>query len=102
MRLHINKQSSTKPERIFIEILKAHHIPFRYSVILDGHEIDFIIGKYAVEIDGHRQSSERNQWLFERGFTPVHYTNRALLKNRQAVEQDIIDKYELHANSKIK
>lgn len=99
---YITKKSSTKPERIFIEILKKHHIPFQYSVTVNGHEIDFIIGKYAVEIDGHRQSSERNQFIFERGYIPIHYTNRALLQNRTAVEQDITDKYELYSPSKLK
>ncbi len=92
MRL-INKVSSTKPERIFIEILKSHHIPFKYSRVINGKEIDFIIGQYAVEIDGHKQSSERNQWLLEQGFIPIHYTNSALLKNRSGVEYDITSKY---------
>lgn len=90
---YITKKSSTKPERIFIEILKENHIPFEYSVTINEREIDFIIGKYAIEIDGHRQSQERNQWLFEEGFIPVHYTNHALLKNRIGVEQDIKSKY---------
>lgn len=89
----ITKTSSTKPERIFIEILKKNHIPFDYSVIVDGKEIDFIIKGYAIEIDGHKQSQEKNQWLFEQGFVPVHYTNHALLKNRSGVEQDIKSKY---------
>jgi very-short-patch-repair endonuclease len=89
---YITKSSSTKPERIFIEILKANHIPFKYSTVINGREIDFIIGKYAIEIDGHEQSIEKNRWLFSKGFVPVHYNNHALLKDRQGVERDITQK----------
>lgn len=93
MRVIINKGTSTKPERIFFEILKKNHIPFQYHVKMEGHEIDFIIGYYAVEINGHRQSSRRNDWLFNRGYTPIHYTNSALLKNPKTVEENIVSKY---------
>lgn len=90
---YISKSSSTKPERIFIEILKEKHIPFKHRVKVEDREIDFIIGHYAIEIDGHRQSAQRNEWLFSNGYTPIHYTNFALLNNRPAVEQDITNKY---------
>jgi len=90
---YISKSTSTKPERIFIEILKANHIPFEHRKKIDGKEIDFIIGYYAIEIDGHRQNAQRNDWLFSNGFVPIHYTNGALLRNRAAVEQDITNRY---------
>jgi len=93
MRVIIKRRSSTKPERIFSEILKKHHIPFDYSVIIDGKEIDFIIGNYAIEIDGHEQSSQRNAWLIKLGYVPLHYANHALRHNRAEVEKDIITKY---------
>lgn len=99
MRATIHRRSSTKAERIFYEILKRNHIPFRHRVIIDGKEIDFIVGKYAIEIDGHQQSSQRNEWLFSKGFIPVHYTNSALRNNAQVVEQDITQKYGIHSTT---
>ena len=95
MRIIIHKRSSTKPERIFYEILKRNHIPFKYHVIVDGKEIDFIIGNYAIEIDGHEQSSLRNAWLLSKGYQLIHYRNNALLTNRLVVEEDIKAKYGL-------
>lgn len=99
MRILINRRSSTKPERIFYEILKLNHIPFRHRVEIEGREIDFILGNYAVEIDGHSQSSLRNAWIISRGYIPVHYGNNALLTNRRVVEADIVSKYGLYSKS---
>ena len=95
MRVIITKRSSTKAERIFYEILKKNHIPFKHRVMLDGHEIDFIVGKYAIEIDGHEQSPRRNDWLIKKDLIPLHYHNKALLNSRSIVEKDIITKYGL-------
>lgn len=95
MRVIIKTRSSTKPERIFYEILKKNHIPFKFHVNVEGKEIDFIIGYYAIEIDGHRQSSSRNDWILSQGYTPIHYSNHALLTNRVGVENDIKSKYGL-------
>lgn len=102
MRVLIKKRSSTKAERIFSEILKKNHIPFSHRMVLEGHEIDFIVGNYAIEIDGHIQSSHRNTWLFSKGLVPVHYTNTVLKTNQSAVENDIVSKYGLYSkNSKL-
>lgn len=100
MRTIIKKSSSTKAERIFSEILKKNQIPFLHRQIIEGHEIDFIIGVYAIEIDGHEQSAQRNAWLIDKGYVPLHYTNRGLLNNRSAVEENIIEKYGLSTISK--
>ena len=93
MRILLNKRSSTKAERIFSEILKKNHIPFKYSIIIEGKEIDFLIGKLAIEIDGHDQDDRRNGWLIGLGLTPVHYSNHLLLNHRSDVEEDIKSKY---------
>lgn len=93
MRVQIKKRSSTKAERIFSEILKKNHIPFRYRQIVGGREIDFVILNYAIEIDGHEQLSSKNDWLIKKGYIPVHYTNKVLLNDRSAVEEDILNKY---------
>lgn len=100
MRVLLNKSSSTKAERIFSEILKANRIPFKHRVILDGKEVDFIIGKIAVEIDGHLQKPLKNKWLYELGYQPVHYTNNALLRNRDAVNEDIKHRYGLYCSKR--
>ena len=91
--MKILKRTSTKAERIFYEILKKNHIPFKHRVKIEGREIDFIVARYAIEIDGHAQSAKRNDWLFKIGYSPLHYTNRALYLTRSLVEQDIVSKY---------
>lgn len=90
--MHINKLTSTKPERIFIEILKKNRIQFQHRVKIEGIEIDFVIGTYAVEIDGHQQSPFKNAWLLKKGYQLVHYNNNLLYRNRNAVESDIKSK----------
>ena len=93
MRILINKFLSTKPERIFMEILKKNHIPFKHRVDVGGVEVDFIIGNYAVEIDGHQQSPFKNAWLLKQGYNLIHYNNNALYSNRTEVERDIKQRY---------
>lgn len=89
MRVLLLKKTSTKAERIFAEILKRNRIPFEHRKKIEGREIDFIIGKYAVEIDGHDQDSARNRWLVLKGFVPVHYHNRLLRNDPRYVEESI-------------
>jgi very-short-patch-repair endonuclease len=72
---------STKAERRFAEILKKNHIPFRTKVKVEGREIDFIVGKYAIDIDGHKQDPKKNADLFEAGLAPVHLSNREIQTN---------------------
>ena len=93
MRVLIIRRSSTKAERIFYEILKRNHIPFKHRVKMNGMEIDFLIGNYAIELDGHIQKGERNRKLFMMGYNVVHYSNSALRNNLSVVESDIINKY---------
>jgi very-short-patch-repair endonuclease len=90
MRPALSKRNSTKAERLFAELLKKHHIPFVHRHRIKGKEVDFIIGRYAVEIDGHPQSSQRNQWLVEEGYLPLHFGNRALRERPDIVEESII------------
>lgn len=93
MRNNITKKHSTKAERIFAEILKRNKIQFKHRVIINEREIDFIIGKFAIEIDGHPQDSKRNKWLFSLGYSPLHYNNKALLHEREKVEEIIINRF---------
>lgn len=79
MRMQLEKLRrgrSTKAERQFMEILKESHIPFRAKVKVAGREVDFIIGKYAIDIDGHAQEHGKNELLVKNGYVPIHFYNR--------------------------
>jgi very-short-patch-repair endonuclease len=69
------KGKSTKAERRFHELLKKSHIPFKCKVKIEGREVDFLIGKYAIEIDGHQQDVLKNKMLIEKGYNPIHFNN---------------------------
>lgn len=99
MRVLLTTRSSTKAERLFAEILKKNHIPFLHRTKLEGKEIDFIVGNYAIEIDGHPQSSERNSWLLKLGYIPLHYQNKALYNNLSVVEESILSKYDIFSSN---
>ena len=92
----IKKKQSTKSERIFYEILKELKIPFKHRWIIGGREIDFVIGKIAIEIDGHQQDPEKNSELVRLGYTPIHLDNKELLENRIIIKQEIKNLWQLH------
>ena len=74
--LKLRKRFSTKAERKFAERLKAMHIKFKTKVIINGREVDFLINKYAIDIDGkHEQDASKNEMLVEAGYIPVHIGN---------------------------
>lgn len=66
------KGKSTKAERRLAEVLKSQHIPFRTKALIKGREVDFIIGNYIIEIDGHPQDIEKNKIIIEAGYIPFH------------------------------
>lgn len=74
-RTIINRKCFTKSERRFAELLKAAHIHFRTKIMVCGREIDFIVGKYAIEIDGHLQDGLKNEMLAKEGYIPIHISN---------------------------
>lgn len=80
MRKNIKKKDSTKQERIVYEVLKSLHIPFKHRWIIQGREVDFVIGKVALEIDGHDQDGEKNHILAELGYIPIHLHNSEVTK----------------------
>lgn len=98
MRATIKTRSSTKAERIFAEALKRNHVAYKHRVRIGTFEIDFIIGNYAIEIDGHEQDAYRNHELIQLGYIPIHYQNSAIRENLSAIEDDIKLKYgKLHS-----
>lgn len=76
MRKNITKRNYTKAERIFARALQDNHISFEAHVKIDNMEIDFIVGNYAVEIDGHGQLGSKNEHLMGLGLIPIHFTNQ--------------------------
>lgn len=92
MRIQLNKLQrghSTKAERIFGEILKSLRIPFRTKVKIDNMEIDFIVDKYAIEINGHEQSGIKNNKLIRLGYVPIHFNNRDIINNRELIKNKL-------------
>ena len=81
MRYQINKRQSTKPERIVYQALNELRIPFKHRWLIDGREIDFVVGNYAIEIDGHEQDVEKNNQLARLGYTPIHLHNSEITKD---------------------
>ena len=92
----INKKKSTKGERIFYEILKELNIPFKHRWLIEGREIDFVLGKLAIEVDGHKQVSEKNNWLVSKGYVPVHLENKELINNRDNIKKEIYNLCQIH------
>lgn len=76
LKLRISR--STKAERRALEVFKRHHVLFRAKVIIKGREIDFVIGKYTIDIDGHPQDSEKNRMLIGEGYAPIHFFNHEI------------------------
>ncbi len=86
MRYNISKTRSTKAERIVYELLKELHIPFKHRWIIGGREVDFLIGKHVIEIDGHKQSSSKNISLVKQGYIPIHFNNNEIITNRKNIK----------------
>jgi len=76
MRISVNKKSFTKSERRFIELLKRAHIPFKTKVKIQGREVDFLIGRYCIDVDCHQQDGLKNHMLADAGYIPIHLTNK--------------------------
>lgn len=86
MRKNTPKKNFTRAERIFARELQDNHIPFKAHVKMDNMEIDFVIGKYAIEIDGHEQLSSKNERLVQLGFIPIHFTNQEVYNKDKLIK----------------
>lgn len=78
--LKLKRGRSTKAERQFSELLKKNHISFKTKVVIRKREIDFVIGRYAIDIDGHAQDPKKNVLLVEAGYIPIHLSNNEVQK----------------------
>lgn len=92
--LKLTKTHSTKVERKISEILKNHRIPFKTKWIVKGHEVDFLIGRVIIEIDGkgHEHLSSKRDGLFmNAGYVPIHISTTEIRKIPQIVEIKLIN-----------
>ena len=87
----INKINSTKAERKFYEILKELKIPFKHRWIIGGMEVDFLIGNYVIEINGHDQSHERNNKFIRLGYVPIHFHNQEIKNNGEIIKIKLLN-----------
>jgi len=67
-----------------MEILKRMRIPFKTKVEICGHEVDFLVGKTIIEIDGHTQNADKNKKVLEAGYDILH------IRNEEVNDSDII------------
>lgn len=89
MRGYLKKKHTTKAERVFAECLKRARIPFQAKVVIQGMEIDVLVNKYAIEINGHPQKLEKNKMLLESGYIPINFTNKEVLNKREELIKKI-------------
>ena len=65
-----------------MEFLKKERIPFKTKVKINSREVDFLVGRYAFDIDCHGQAPGKNEMLVREGYIPIHYTNEEI-KNKK-------------------
>lgn len=99
MRTKIQKRSSTKAERRFLEILKRNRIPHQFRIKIGGREIDFIIGNLAVEIGDHNQDVRKNKLVIESGYSLLFISNRELKESPASVEVNLLNNWLKHVNT---
>lgn len=61
--------------------------------MIGGKEVDFVVGRLLIEIDGHAQDGERNFNLIETGYVPIHFSNQEVLSNRESIKTQITNYY---------
>lgn len=84
-----------KPERILARLLQEYRIPFKTKVKIGKYEVDFLIGKLVIELDGHIQSAEKNQYLANLGYIPWHFSNHEVYENRNHIIKQISGNFKI-------
>jgi len=88
----LTKRNSKKAERIILELLKKNHLPFKSKWIIANHEVDFLIGKTIIEVDGviHRHLESKRDILFNKlGYKPIHFSVREIRENLSLTEKKL-------------
>lgn len=83
-------KNGTKSEKRISEIFKKNKIKFKYRQRIGKYEIDFVIGRVALEIDGsvHKHiDQQRDTFLFSRGYVPLHIN---AYQDLEAVENELL------------
>lgn len=80
--MDMRKKHSTKAERKFAELLKDNHIKFSFKQKVGKYEVDFLVDRCAIEINGHPQNIEKNNYLAQNEFIPLNFSN-AQVRNIQ-------------------
>ena len=94
-RMNISKKHSTKPERTLADMFIKAKIPFKFREIIEGREVDFVIGRVIVEVDGqiHRQKRakdvSKNEMLVRLGYIPLHFSAKEIRTNPQETFKEI-------------
>jgi len=78
MRINLDKKHFTRSERKFGRMLQELHIPFETKILINGRETDFLIKRYAIDIDGHPQNTDKNVYLAKAGYIPLHFYNKEI------------------------
>ena len=91
--MNITIKGSSKPERVVADYLIKNHISFKFREVIEGREVDFIIGRVIIEVDGvhHRQSRDqsKNEMLARLGYVPLHFSAKEIKNNAQQVFREI-------------
>ena len=88
----IDKKHYTAYERRFARQLQELHIPFKAKQIIHGYEVDFLIGKNVIEIDGHIQNTNKNKVLMENGYNVYHFQNNEVSQAKEWLKSLITNK----------
>ncbi len=91
--LKLQKKNSTKSERKIAEILKRNRIKFLAKHKINGREVDFIVGKVVLEVDGNVHKHivpEREKMLWDSGYIPIHISIDEIYED-EAIEKKIIN-----------
>lgn len=89
--LKLSKNCSTKGERRIAEILKRNKIKFKAKWKIGRYEVDFLVGKMIIEVDGsvHRETNTARDIFFTtQGYLPVHIITSH--QKTEAVENDLL------------
>ncbi len=89
----LTKRNSTKSERKIAEIFKRNRIKFLAKWKIQGKEVDFLIGRVILEIDGniHKHiDPNRENVLWKAGYIPIHISIKEIYED-DVIEEKILN-----------
>ena len=93
--MNILVKHSSKPERKLADMLIRNKIPFKFREVIAGKEVDFVIGRVIVEVDGriHRRKVakdiSKNEMLVGLGYIPLHFSAKEINQDIQKVFKEL-------------